>query len=65
MWRPQASKSGDDIWGLGTILYADNNEPAINTSARLNPATGNDIVILETGKPLLATQRLAIAIPRP
>jgi hypothetical protein len=68
MWRPQASKFGDDIWGLGTILYAGNNEggfvvghdgnnePAINTSARLNPATGNGIVILETGKPLLATQ---------
>jgi CubicO group peptidase (beta-lactamase class C family) len=68
MWRPQASKFGEDIWGLGTILYAGNNEggfvvghdgnnePAINTAARFNPATGNGIVILETGKPLLATQ---------
>ena len=68
MWRPHASKYGEDIWGLGTILYASNNdggfvvghdgknEPAINTAARLNPATGNGIVILETGKPLLATQ---------
>ena len=68
MWRPQASKYGRDIWGLGTILYAGNgeggfvighdgsNEPAINTAARLDPATGNGIVILETGSPLLATQ---------
>lgn len=68
MWRPHASKFGEDIWGLGTILYASNNaggavvghdgnnEPAINTSARLNPATGDGIVILETGTPLLATR---------
>ena len=68
MWRPHASKFGQDIWGLGTILYASNNkggfvvghdgnnEPAINTAARFNPATGNGIVILETGKPILATQ---------
>lgn len=68
MWRPHASKYGEDIWGLGTILYASNNdggfvvghdgknEPAINTAARLNPATGNGIVVLETGNPLLATQ---------
>lgn len=68
MWQPHASKYWEDIWALGTILYArnneggfvvghdGNNEPAINTTARLNPATGNGIVILETGKPLLATQ---------
>lgn len=68
MWRPHASKFGEDIWGLGTILYAKNdkggfvvghdgnNEPAINVAARLNPATGNSIVILETGQPLLATR---------
>ena len=68
MWRPHASKFSEDIWGLGTMLYASNNkdgfvvghdgrnEPAINTSARLDPATGNGIVILETGQPLLATQ---------
>jgi CubicO group peptidase (beta-lactamase class C family) len=68
MWRPHASKFGEDIWGLGTILYAKNdkggfvvghdgnNEPAINVAARLNPATGNGIVILETGQPLLATR---------
>jgi CubicO group peptidase (beta-lactamase class C family) len=68
MWRPHASMYGRDMWGLGTILYAGNseggfvvghdgsNEPAINTAARLDPATGNGIVILETGQHLLATQ---------
>lgn len=68
MWQPTGSLYGQAIWGLGTMLYADNraggfvighdgsNEPAINTAARLNPATGNGIVILETGKPLLATR---------
>ncbi len=68
MWRPHASKYAEDIWGLGTILYASNdqggfvvghdgsNAPAINTAARLNPATGNGIVIFETGNPFLATQ---------
>ncbi len=67
MWRPHASQMGQDIWGLGVILYASNeeggfvvghdgnNEPAINTAARFNPATGNGIVMLETGDPLLAT----------
>ena len=68
MWRPHGSQMGQDIWGLGTILYASNdgggfvvghdgnNGPAINTAARLNPATGNGIVMLETGNPLLATR---------
>jgi CubicO group peptidase (beta-lactamase class C family) len=68
MWQPHGAKFGQDIWGLGTMLYASNNEggsvvghdgnndPAINTAARFNPATGNGIVILETGNPLLATR---------
>jgi CubicO group peptidase (beta-lactamase class C family) len=67
MRRPHASKWGTDIWGLGTMLYASNttgdfifghdgnNEPAINTAARLDPGTGNGIIVLETGNPLLAT----------
>jgi CubicO group peptidase (beta-lactamase class C family) len=67
MRRPHAAQFGADIWGLGTILYAPNNagdyiighdgnnEPAINTAARLDPATGDGIVILETGTRLLAT----------
>ena len=68
MWQPTGWLYGQPIWGLGTMLYADNraggfvvghdgnNEPAINTAARLNPATGNGIVILETGNTLLATR---------
>ncbi|MBC8115647.1 MAG: beta-lactamase family protein, partial [Candidatus Saccharimonas sp.] len=69
MWLPHASKFSEDIWGLGTSLYASNDkggfivghdgnrrEPPINTAARLNPATGNGIVILETGTPILATR---------
>ncbi len=68
MREPHASQLGQEIWGLGTMLYAPNsaggfvvghdgnNEPAINTAVRLNPATGNGIVILETGNRLLATR---------
>ncbi len=66
--EPHASDMGAEIWGLGTMLYASNNsgdfiighdgsnEPAINTSARLDPATGDGIVVLSTGNPMLATQ---------
>ncbi len=68
MRQPQAAKFGQDIWGLGTILYASNNvggyvighdgnnRPAINTAARINPATRNGIVIFETGNRDLATK---------
>ena len=67
MRRPHASQLGAAIWGLGTMLYAGNdaggfvighdgnNDPAINTAARLDPATGNGVVVLETGNRLLAT----------
>jgi len=59
---------GFDIWGLGTVLYAttENNEfiighdgkstPPINTAVRLNPETGDGIIVLETGHPILATR---------
>ena len=68
MREPHASTMGMDIWGLGTILYAatENGDfiighdgkstPPINTTVRLNPQTGNGIIILETGNPLLATK---------
>lgn len=67
MRTPHASQFGADIWGLGTILYSPtadggfiighdgNNSPAINTAARVHPVTGDGIVVLETGSPLLAT----------
>lgn len=68
MRKPHAKQYGSDIWGLGQVLYAPlekddfvaghdgSNTPAINTTARVNPATGDGIVILETGNTLLATQ---------
>ncbi|WP_334162517.1 serine hydrolase domain-containing protein [Phenylobacterium sp.] len=68
MRRPEARQMGADIWGLGTMLYAPNNaggfiighdgnnEPEINTAARIDPNTGDGIVVLETGAPLLATR---------
>ena len=68
MRQPHASTLGIAIWGLGTMLFAPtadgdyvighdgSNEPAINTTARLNPSTGDGIVVLETGNRLLATR---------
>ncbi|MEO1169453.1 MAG: serine hydrolase domain-containing protein [Pseudomonadota bacterium] len=68
MRDPHGRELGADIWGLGTMLYArngrgdfiighdGNNEPAINTAVRLDPDTGDGIVILETGAPILATE---------
>lgn len=68
MRAPHARQYGADIWGLGVILYAPNNagsfivghdgnnEPAINTAARFDPASGDGVVVLETGAELLATR---------
>lgn len=67
MFEPNASARGTDIWGLGVMLYAPNgagghvvghegrNAPAINTSVRLDPASGDGIVLLVTGNPDLAS----------
>ncbi len=68
MRRPHASQWGEDIWGLGVILYAPNgagdfivghdggNAPAINTSARFDPASGDGIIVLESGAKRLASE---------
>jgi len=68
MRESHAKTLGMDIWGLGTILYTttENGDfiighdgkstPPINTAIRLNPETGNGIIILETGNPILATK---------
>ena len=68
MRQPHAFQYGAEIWGLGVILYAPNNagdfivghdgsnDPAINTAARFDPATGDGIVLLETGDALLASE---------
>ncbi len=67
MRDPQASILGFEIWGLGTMLYAPTatgdfvfghggqNDPAINTEARVNPDTGDGIVVLVSGSQSLAT----------
>ena len=68
MRKPHAQQFGVDIWGLGTILFAPTNTndfiighdgkstPPINTAVRLNPETGDAIIVLETGHPILATR---------
>ena len=59
---------GEEIFGLGCMLYIDieNNEdifghdgkstPPINTAIRINPVTGDGIIVFETGNPDLATR---------
>lgn len=68
MRKPEAFVLGLPIWGLGTMLYAETgagdyvfghagqNEPAINAEARLNPDTGDGLIVLATGNKLLATR---------
>lgn len=68
MRKPHAILFGQDHWGLGVILYVPNgkggfvighdggNAPAINTAARLDPASGDGIIALETGDPSLASR---------
>lgn len=67
MFAPHASQFGLPIWGLGVILYAEApggyiighegmNFPAIETTARLDPATGDGIIVLATGNPGLPAQ---------
>ena len=67
MRQPHGRTFGADIWGLGTILYAPTgsgdflfghdggNDPAINSTARINPDNGDAIIVLETGHPSLAS----------
>lgn len=68
MHEPTASLLGRPIWGLGMRLYAPNaaggfiighdggNAPAVNTAARIDPATGNGLVALSTGGTGIASQ---------
>ncbi len=67
MRMPHGQMFGIDIWGLGTILYAPTengdfiyghdgaNDPAINSSVRINPDNGDAIIVLVTGHKTLAT----------
>jgi CubicO group peptidase (beta-lactamase class C family) len=68
MQKPHGEVMGENIYGLGTMLYIDveNDEnifghdgkstPPINTAIRINPNTGDGIIILETGNPDFATR---------
>lgn len=68
MREPHGYTMGAPIWGLGTILFAETDRqdfiighdgkstPPINTAVRLNPETGDGIIVLETGHPDLATK---------
>jgi CubicO group peptidase (beta-lactamase class C family) len=68
MAAPQAGLYGWPVWGLGTTTYVvrrgtsevighdGHNRPAINTAARLHPASGDGIVVLASGTVDLASQ---------
>ena len=68
MREPHGKQFGADIWGLGTMLYAPTatdafvfghdgqNAPAINAAVRINPDTGDAIIVLTSGGRLLATR---------
>lgn len=68
MRMPHAFLYGIPVWGLGETLYVPNgadsyivghdgsNYPAINTTARIDPATGDGLVVLETGNSRLAME---------
>lgn len=68
MRAPHAVLYGLPVWGLGPTLYAANgaggfvighdgaNYPAINTTARIDPATGDGVLVLSTGAPALARE---------
>ncbi|MBX7127329.1 MAG: beta-lactamase family protein [Cyclobacteriaceae bacterium] len=68
MREPHGRSMGVEIWGLGTVLFATTanddfiighdgrSTPPINTAVRLNPETGDGIIVLETGHPTLATR---------
>jgi CubicO group peptidase (beta-lactamase class C family) len=68
MREPHAFLYRAAIWGLGTMLFAPTpsgdfvfghdgaNEPAINAAGRVNPDTGDGIVVLASGNPTLASK---------
>lgn len=68
MREPAAHIYGIPVWGLGEILYAPaakggfvvghdgNNAPGINTTARIDPETGDGIIVLSSGNPTLAVE---------
>ncbi len=67
MQQPTGRELGADIWGLGVMLYAPTghnnfvfghdggNEPAINSTVRINPDSGDTLVVLVSGNSTLAS----------
>lgn len=67
MQHPTGRELGADIWGLGVMLYAPTknknyvyghdggNEPAINSTVRINPDTGDALIVLVSGNSTLAS----------
>ena len=65
---PMATVMGAPIWGQGAMLYAPlpdgrflighdgSNDPAINTSIRINPASGDGYIALVSGHKTLASE---------
>ncbi|WP_224367941.1 serine hydrolase domain-containing protein [Hyalangium versicolor] len=67
MRHPEGHRYGFPIWGLGLVLYApndtggfvighDGNNAPTNTAARIDPDSGDGIIVLLTGTPLLASR---------
>lgn len=68
MREPQWDIMGEGIYGLGCMLYIDiaknefifghdgSSTPPVNTAIRINPVSGDGIIILETGHKDLATK---------
>lgn len=68
MMSPQPGTENIRGWGLGHILYVENdaggyvvghdggNSPALSSTLRVNPATGNGIVLMISGNLSLASQ---------
>lgn len=66
--NPLGFKLGAPIWGSGAMLYAPSpngkfifghdgaNEPAINSTVRINPDSGDALIVLTTGGDYLASQ---------
>jgi len=67
MQQATGRELGADIWGLGVMLYAPTdsnnyvyghdggNEPAINSTVRINPNSGDALIVLVSGNSTLAS----------
>jgi len=68
MQQPTGRELGADIWGLGVMLYAPtasktnyvyghdgSNDPALNSSVRINPDNGDAMIVLVSGNSSLAS----------